>query len=89
MLEGENITIFWDFTMQTDRTKQANWLNIIVKDFKIYKWYRRDIAIPSDKIIAVKNWSATEIARMWHLNINSIPVIIVALEMIKKYGYIH
>ena len=32
--EGNGVTILWDFTMHTDRSVEANWSDIIVKDYK-------------------------------------------------------
>ena len=92
MMEGENITLLWDFTGHYDRTIKADKPDIILKDFKKYKCYLLDMVIQSDKNISTKefhklskcNDRELQIEIMRHLNITMIPIVIGALGMIEK-----
>ena len=56
VVEGENVTVLWDFSIHTDRTIKANRPDIVIKD-KINKTCQIiDMAVPSDKNILVKEF---------------------------------
>ena len=92
VVEGTNVTILWDFPVNTDRTIQANRPDIIIKDKKEKTCTLIDVSVPSDKNIAVKEFDKLskykdleiEIQKMWHLKAKTVPVIVGALGMIKK-----
>ena len=92
VVEGENVSILWDFSIHTDRTIQANRPDIIIKDFKEQTCLLIDMSIPTDQNIAVKEFDKLskykdleiEIGRMWNLKATTVPVIVGALGMIKK-----
>eukprot|EP00795_Rhopilema_esculentum_P016353 gene16353-biopygen5591 len=52
--EGKNVTILWDFSVQTDRTIQANRPDIIVKDKTKNNCLLIDMSVPSDKNVSAK-----------------------------------
>jgi hypothetical protein len=87
-----HITILWDFTIHTDRTIKANRPDITVKNHTDKTCLLIDMAVPTDKNVAVKEFNkiqkykdlGIEIAKMWKLKPTTIPVIIGALGVIKK-----
>ena len=92
VLEGEGVSILWDFSIHTDRTIQANRPDIVVKDMKGKTCLLIDMAVPADKNIANKEFEKLskykdleiEIQKMWHLDTTTIPVVVGALGMIGK-----
>ena len=92
VVEGDNITLLWDFTIRTDRTIQANQPDTIVKDFKEKTCLLIDMSIPTDQNILAKEFDKLskykdmeiEIQRMWKLRMGTVLVIVGALGMIKK-----
>ena len=90
--EGKDVTVLWDFTIHTDRTIKANRPDIIIKDHKQKKCLLIDMSIPSDANISSKEFEKIakykdlqiEIQKMWHLRVETVPVIVGALGMIKK-----
>lgn len=90
--ESQHVTILWDFSVNTDRTIQANRPDIIIKDHKNKTCLLIDMSVPSDKNIAVKEFDKLskykdleiEIEKMWNLKATTVPVIVGALGMIKK-----
>ena len=92
VVEGDNITLLWDFTIRTDRTIPANQPDTIVKDFKEKTCLLIDMSIPTDQNILAKEFDKLskykdmeiEIQRMWKLRMGTVLVIVGALGMIKK-----
>ena len=92
VVEGDNVTILWDFPIHTDRTIQANRPDIIVKDRIENTCLLIDMSVLTDQNIAAKEFDKLskykdleiEISRMWDLKATTVPVIIGALGMIKK-----
>jgi len=92
VIEGDNVTILWNFLIHTDRTIQANRPDIIVKDSIEKTCLLIDMSVPTDQNIAAKEFDKLskykdleiEISRMWNLKAITVPVIIGALGMIKK-----
>ena len=56
VVEGDNVTLLWDFPIRTDRTIQANRPDIIVKDFKEKTCLLIDMSIPTDQNISAKEF---------------------------------
>ena len=56
VVEGDNVTLFWDFPIRTDRTIQTNSPDIIVKDFKEKTCLLIDMNIPTDQNISAKEF---------------------------------
>ena len=91
-MEGDNVSLLWDFPIRTDRTIQANEPDIIVKDFKEKTCLLIDMSIPTDQNSPAKEFEKLskykdleiEIQRMWKLRTSTVPVIVGALGMIKK-----
>ena len=92
VVEGENVTIQWDFTVYTDRTIQDNRPDIIIKDKKAKTCRLINMSLPSDVNISAKEFKKLskykdlqiKIEKMWHMKTKTVPVIIGALGMIKK-----
>ena len=92
VVEGENLSILWDFSIHTDRISQANRPDIIIKDFKEQTCLLIDMSTPTDQNIAVKEFDKLskyrdleiETGRMWNLKATTVSVIVGALGMIKK-----
>ena len=92
VVEGDNVTILWDFPIHTDRTIQANRPDIIAKDRIEHTCLLIDMSVRTDQNIAAKEFDnlskykdlEIEISRMWNLTAITVPVIIGALGMIKK-----
>ena len=92
VVEGDNVTLLWNFPIRTDRTIQANRPDIIVKDFKEKTCLLINMSIPTDQNVPAKELDKLskykdlekEIQRMWKLRTNTVPVIVGALGMIKK-----
>ena len=92
VVEHKNITVLWDFPINTDRTIKANRPDIVVKDRIEKTCLLIDMSVPSDKNVAVKEFDKLskykdleiEIQKMWHLKTSVVPVIIGALGVVKK-----
>jgi len=92
VVEGDNVTILWDFPIHTDSTIQANRPDIIVKDSTEKTCLLIEMSVPTDHNIAAKEFDKLsmykdleiEITRMWNLKAITVPVIIGALGMINK-----
>lgn len=90
--EGKNVTILWDFSIQTDRAIQANRPDIVIKDRKNKECLLIDMSVPSDRNVSAKTFEKIskykdleiEVEKMWHLKSRTIPVVIGALGLIKK-----
>lgn len=90
--EGKDVTILWDFPIQTDRTIQANRPDIVIKDRKNKQCFLIDMSVPSDRNVAAKTFEKLskykdleiEVEKMWHLKTCTIPVVVGALGLIKK-----
>ena len=78
--------------IHTDREIVANKADIIIRDHAIQKCQIIDMAVPSDRKTSVKvveklskyKELMIEIARMWKMGTETIPVVICALGVIKK-----
>ena len=87
-----NITIMWDMRFNTNRTKTANRPDIIVKDSVNSTCKLIDMTVPSDRNIALKETEKKskykdlelEIQRMWQMKTEVIPVVVGALDTVKK-----
>ena len=89
-----DITILWDFSIHTDRTIKANRPDIVIKNKTESERMCTliDVAVPADHNVAIKEFEKKakykdleiEIAKMWHMRTQVVPVIIGALGMIKK-----
>ena len=92
VVEQGNVNVLWDFPINTDRTIKANRPDIIVKDRLEKTCLLIDMRVPSDRIIAVKEFDKLskykdleiEIQKMWHLKTTVVPVIVGALGVVKK-----
>ena len=90
--ENEQVTIMWDFAIQTDRTIKANRPDIVVRDKKLKTVLIIDVAIPTDRNTSVKTFEKLakykdldiEIAKSWNYKTKTIPVVIGALGVINK-----
>ena len=47
--ESTKVTILWDFTINTDRKKEANRKDITIKNFKENTCIMIDVTVPADK----------------------------------------
>ena len=91
-MDTPELTILWDFPIRTDRTKQANRPDIVIKHKQNKTCQLIDMSVPSDSNISAKEFEKLskykdleiEIAKMWKMKTKTIPVIIVARGMIKK-----
>ena len=54
--EGNDATILWDFTMNTDRSVEANQPDITVKDPKEKTCLLIDMTVPSDRKVLLKEY---------------------------------
>ena len=92
VVEHKNVTILWDFPINTDRTIKANRPDIVVKDRTNRTCLLIDMSVPSDRNIAVKEFDKLskykdleiEIQKLWRLKTTVVPVIVGALGVIKK-----
>ena len=89
VVEEKNVTLIWDFTVQTDRKVDANRLDIITKNHEERTCIMMDVAVPSDENISLKEFQKfskykdleIEVTKMWKLKIKIFPVVIGALGM--------
>ena len=92
VVEGKNVTILWDFTVQTDGKIDTNRSDIIIKNHEERTCIMMGVAVPSDQNISFKEFQKLskykvleiEVTKMWKLKTKIIPVVIGALGMIKK-----
>ena len=56
VVEGDNVTLLWDFPIRTDRTIQSNRPDIIVKDLKEKPCFLIDMSIPTDQNTSAKEF---------------------------------
>ena len=90
--EGKNVTILWDFIVQTDRKIDANRLDIKIRNHEERTCIMMDLVVPSDQNISLKEFQKLskyedreiEVTKMWKLKTKIIPVVIGALGTIKK-----
>ena len=88
--ENEKVTILWDMQVHTDKTIKANKPDI--KDKQEKTCMLIDMAIPSDRNTSVRVAEKLskykdleiEITKMWGLKTITVPVVIGALEVVKK-----
>lgn len=87
---GNNVTISWNFPIQTDRRIDANKPDIVVKDFKEGTCLLIDMTCPQESNVSRKEFKklATykdvqiEVTKMWKLQTTIVLVVIGALGMI-------
>ena len=92
VMENEQTSILWDFTIHTDRKIKANRPDIIIKDKLKKTCLLIDVAVPADKNISIKEFEKIskykdleiEIQRMWKMKTNTIPIVIGALGLVSK-----
>ena len=92
VIETEEKTILWDFSIHTDRTIKANRPDLIIKDKKTKKCLLIDVAVPADKNVTIKEFEKRskykdleiEIQRMWKMETEVLPVVIGALGVVTK-----
>ena len=56
VVEGKNVTILWDFTVQTDRKIDANRPDIIIKNHEERTCIMMGVAVTSDQNISLKEF---------------------------------
>ena len=54
MIEGQNVTALWDFSINTDRTIKENRPDIVVRDHEKKSCLLIDMTVPSDRNILLK-----------------------------------
>ena len=92
VVENDQITILWDFSIRTDRTILANRPDIVVKNKSDKTTMLLDVAIPSDKNVATKIFEKIskykdleiELTKSWNSKTKTIPIIIGSLGIINK-----
>ena len=92
VVDNPKVTILWDFSIRTDRTIQANRSDIVIKHKQNKTCKLIDMSVPSDSNISAKEFEKLskykdleiEIAKMWKMKTETIPVTVGALGMIKK-----
>ena len=86
------VTILWDFTVNTGRKIEANRPDITIKNVKDNTCIMTDVTVPADKNISLKEFQKLskykdleiEVTKMWKLQTKTIPVVIGDLGIIKK-----
>ena len=89
--KSDEVTILWDFPIQTDRTILGNRPDILVNDHKNKVCHMIDVAGPIDKNIMKKKIEKLskykdleiEIHRMWGMKKLVTPVVVGALGMVQ------
>ena len=92
--ENERATILWDMPVKTDKEIKANRPDIIMKDKKERKCIMIDMSIPSDRNVSIKEVEKLskykdleiEVTKMWEMKTSTVPIVMGALELVKK-GY--
>ena len=92
VVENDQATILWDFTIHTDRTIRANRPDIVVRDKKEKVCLLLDVSVPSDTNTSLKTYEKIskykdleiEIAKSWKYKVKTIPIVIGALGVINK-----
>ena len=92
VMECEEVTLYWDLTIQTDRTVEHNRPDIVLIEKKEHRWIIIDIAIPSDfNISKTETWKvekyqdlAFEIRRIHQVETKLVPVVLGALGTVSK-----
>ena len=90
--ENDKVTILWDFTINTDRTIQANRPDIVIKNNKQKTYLMIDMTVPTDRNVSAKEFDKLskytdwqiEIERLWHLKTSIVPVVIRAFGLVDK-----
>ncbi|XP_066912726.1 uncharacterized protein [Clytia hemisphaerica] len=91
VVESKNVTILWDFPINTDRTIKANRPDIVVKDRKKRTCLLIDMSVPSDRNVSVKMLDKLskykdleiETQKMWNLKTTVVPEIVGALGLVR------
>ena len=90
--ETDNVTILWDYSIQTDRKIKVNKPDITINNKRDKTCKLIDVKIPADKSISVAKFEKLskykdleiEVEKLWHIKTVTIPVVIGTLGMIKK-----
>ena len=90
--ETDNVSILWDYSIQTDRKIKANKPDITVKDKREKNCKLIDVKIIADKNVSLAEFERLskykdleiEVEKLWHMETVTIPAVIGALGMIKK-----
>ena len=96
--ETDNVTILWDYSIQTDRKINANKPDTTIKDEREKNCRLIDLKIPADKNVSVaefkklpqyRPWNRNiadikiEVEKLWYMKTVTIHVVIEASDMIK------
>ena len=92
VLDNQQATILWDFSIQTDRTIKANRPDIVIRDKTTKICTMLDVSIPADKNTSLKTFEKLskykdleiEIEKSWKEKTKMLPIIIGALGVINK-----
>ena len=92
VVNGENVTILWNFDIQTDKTIKAVRPDIVIKDYATRTCLLIDMTCPQDANVSKKEFQKLsnytdlriEVTKMWSLDTTVVPVVIGALGTIKK-----
>ena len=90
--ETDNVSILWDYSIQTDRKIKPNKPDITVKDKREKNCKLIDVKIIADKNVSLAEFERLskykdleiEVEKLWHMETVTIPAVIGALGMIKK-----
>ena len=91
-MNRENVTILWNFDIQTDKTIKAVRPDIVIKDYATRTCLLIDMTCPQDANVSKKEFQKLsnytdlriEVTKMWSLDTTVVPVVIGALGTIKK-----
>ena len=97
VVENDVINILWDYNIQTDRIIEHRIPDVTIVDKARRKCLIVDVAMPGDQNITKKefekinNYSElrVEIARVWNMETEVVPVVIGALGSIPKNLHYH
>ena len=89
--ETNNATIWWDYSIQTDRKIKLNKSDITVIDKREKTYKLVDVKILAEKNVSVAEFEKVskykdleiEVEKLWHMKTVTIPVVIGVLDMIK------
>ena len=92
MVNKNENTILWDYSIITDKKILANRPDVVIHDRKSKTCMLIDASVPDDKNIALKEAEKIskykdleiEINRMWNVKIKVVPVVVGALGTLRK-----
>ena len=90
--ENDQVTVLWDFSIQTDKKIPANRPDIVIRNKTNNTCLLLDVSIPSDKNTSLKTFEKLskykdleiELGKSWKTTVKTIPVIVRALGCINK-----